>query len=200
MLDIVYSLNSTHLYNIYMSTNGNTLHDKISAFWKIRMADWIKHRNSNNAVTGLWIECWLIAWVTVKRIVQLQCAKLFSMYSHQDAGRLSVRPSIRYIQARNGTRLGVVGMRRLPVAIDLFKKSALWRILRIDTIIWPIRQAKWLCGVFLYPQTTSQGRLFKKAFIYLFIYLFNFAIIMHSWQVHHNSMVPITVGPLILNR
>jgi hypothetical protein len=30
----------------------------------------------------------------------------------------------------------------------------------------------------------------------LFIYLFNFAIIMHSWQGHHNSMVPITVGPL----
>ena len=30
----------------------------------------------------------------------------------------------------------------------------------------------------------------------LFIYLLNFAIIMHSWQGHHNSMVPITVGPL----
>ena len=31
----------------------------------------------------------------------------------------------------------------------------------------------------------------------VYLYLFNFAIIMHSWQGHHNSMVPITVGPLI---
>ena len=28
-----------------------------------------------------------------------------------------------------------------------------------------------------------------------FIYLFNFAII-HAWQGHHNSITPITVGPL----
>ena len=46
--------------------------------------------------------------------------------------------------------------------IDVFKKSALWRSLRINSIIWPIRQAKWLCGVFLYPQTTSQGRLLNN--------------------------------------
>jgi hypothetical protein len=26
------------------------------------------------------------------------------------------------------------------------------------------------------------------------LYLFNFAIIMHSWQGHHNSMVPITLS------
>jgi hypothetical protein len=30
----------------------------------------------------------------------------------------------------------------------------------------------------------------------LFISLFNFAIIMHSWQGHHNSVIPIAVGPL----
>ena len=42
----------------------------------------------------------------------------------------------------------------------------------------------------------SNLNVFVFTFIYLFIYLFNFAIIMHSWQGHHNSMVPITVGPL----
>jgi uncharacterized membrane protein len=31
--------------------------------------------------------------------------------------------------------------------------------------------------------------------MYVYIYLFNFAIIMPLWQGHHNSMVPITVGP-----
>jgi hypothetical protein len=41
----------------------------------------------------------------------------------------------------------------LLTAIDLFKKSALWRSLRLNTIIWPIRPAKWLRGVFHYPQT-----------------------------------------------
>ena len=31
----------------------------------------------------------------------------------------------------------------------------------------------------------------------LFIYLFNFAIIIHNaWQGHYNSITPITVGPL----
>jgi hypothetical protein len=49
--------------------------------------------------------------------------------------------------------------------IDLFKKSAL--CFPINTIIWPIRQAKWLCGVFLSPQTTSQGRLFKKVYCWV---------------------------------
>ena len=28
-------------------------------------------------------------------------------------------------------------------------------------------QANWLCGVFLYPQTTGQGRLFKKVYYIL---------------------------------
>jgi hypothetical protein len=31
---------------------------------------------------------------------------------------------------------------------------------------------------------------------YFFIFSFNFAIIMHSWQGRHNGMVPITVGPI----
>jgi hypothetical protein len=106
----------------------NTLHDQVSALWKIRMAAWVKHRNSNNAVTGLWNEYWLIAWVTVKRIVfsvlhYSQCnwgccnsdtCTAIRMPADCRSDRRSDRRSAN-IQARNGTRLGVVGMRRLPV-------------------------------------------------------------------------------------
>ena len=31
---------------------------------------------------------------------------------------------------------------------------------------------------------------------YFIIFLFNFAIIIHAWQGHHNSITPITVGSL----
>ena len=42
-----------------------------------------------------------------------------------------------------------------------------------------------------------ETRCVSDVYVNFFInfYLFNFAIIIHAWQVHHNSMTPITVGP-----